>query len=175
MVRFRGSESAGLPLMRQWIAARWPEFDGDMFPMRSVLAMQIYPFQAAAWIGWALGLVAMALSVSGMYGVMSYLVNQRSKEIGIRVALGATPPRVVALMLRQSVRLAALGAMIGALAAGATLKLLLSLSAGLSVLVWDNVALLTGVGLAGLAAVFAALGPSARASRVDPNSVLRSD
>jgi ABC-type antimicrobial peptide transport system permease subunit len=142
-----------------------------------MLEVQIYPFRAAAWLGWMLGLVAMGLSVSGMYGVMSYLVNQRSKEIGIRLALGATPAAVVALVMRRSLWLAGGGILIGgALAAGAV-KLLLwwTTSANLTVLTWDSVALLTGGGVAGVAAVLAALGPSSRAARVDPNSVLRSD
>jgi ABC-type antimicrobial peptide transport system permease subunit len=143
--------------------------------MSTALNLQIYPFRAAAWIGWVLGLVAMALSVSGMYGVMSYLVNQRSKEIGIRIALGASPKGVVAMVLRRSVWLAGMGVLIGAILAGGAVKLLLWWSAGLGVLSWDNVALLSGAALSGTAAVLAALGPSSRASRVDPNTVLRSD
>ncbi len=143
--------------------------------MSAVLSLQIYPFRAAAWIGWVLGLVAMALSVSGMYGVMTYLVNQRSKEIGIRMALGASPGGVVALVLRRSLWLAGLGVTIGGVLAGGVVKLLLWWSAGLGVLAWDNVALLAGAGLAGGAAVLAAVGPSNRAAHVDPNTVLRSD
>ena len=87
--------------------------------------------RAETWIGWVLGLVAMGSSVSGMYAVMSYLVNQRYKEIGIRMALG--------------------------------------------VLAWDSFALLLGVGLAGAAATFAALGPANRAAHLDPNRILRAD
>jgi ABC-type lipoprotein release transport system permease subunit len=55
------------------------------------------------------------------------------------------------------------------------MKLLLWWNAGLSVLTWDNVALISGAGLAGCAAVLAAIGPSSRAARVDPNAVLRGD
>ena len=140
-----------------------------------MLSLQIYPFRAAAWIGWVLGLVAMALSVSGMYGVMTYLVNQRSKEIGIRMALGASPAGVVAMVMRRSLWLAVLGVLIGGVLAGGVVKLLLWWSAGLGVLIWDNFALFSGAVLAGGAAVLAALGPSSRAARVDPNTVLRAD
>ena len=174
-VLFRGSEGAGLRHLRERIAALWPDFAGDTVPMSAVLSLQIYPFRAAAWIGWMLGLVAMALSVSGMYGVLTYLVNQRSKEIGIRMALGASPSGVVALVLRRSLWLAGLGVVIGGVLAGGVVKLLLWWSAGLGVLTWDNVALLAGAGLAGGAAVLAAIGPSSRAAHVDPNTVLRSD
>jgi hypothetical protein len=155
---FRGSENAGLQRLRERIAARWPAFDGETVPMSAVLSVQIYPFRAAAWIGWVLGLVAMALSVSGMYGVMSLLVNQRSKEIGIRMALGASPAGVVAMVMRRSLWLAGLGVLIGGFLAGGVVKLLLWWSAGLGVLSWDNFALLSGAGVAGSAAVLAALG-----------------
>ena len=159
LVLFRGSENAGLLRVRERIAALWPDFGGDSIPMSAVLSVQIYPFRAAAWIGWVLGLVAMALSVSGMYGVMSYLVNQRSKEIGIRMALGASPSGVVAMVMRRSLWLAGLGVLIGGVVAGAAVKLLLWWSAGLGVLSWDSVALLSGAGLAGGAAVLAAARP----------------
>ena len=134
LVLFRGDENAGLRRLRERIAARWPDFEGDSIPMSAVLSLQIYPFRAAAWIGWVLGLVAMALSVSGMYGVMSYLVNQRSKEIGIRMALGASPAGVVAMVMRRSLWLAGLGVLIGGVLAGGVVKLLLWWSAGLGVL-----------------------------------------
>jgi predicted permease len=171
----RGDETAALKRLRERIVARWPTFEGESMTMSTVLSVQIYPFRAAAWIGWALGLVAMVLSVSGMYGVMSYLVSQRSKEIGIRMALGASPAGVVAMVLRRSLWLSGLGVVTGAALAGGAMKLLLWWSAGLSVLTWDNVALLSGAGLAGGAAVLAAIGPSSRAARVDPNTVLRGD
>lgn len=172
---FRSGDSNVLQRLRERIAARWPTFDGETIPMNEVLSVQIYPFRAAAWIGWMLGLVAMALSISGMYGVMSYLVNERSKEIGIRMALGASPTGVVAMVMRRSLWLAGLGVLIGGVLAGGMVKLLLWWSAGLGVLSWDNVALLSGAGLAGTTALLAALGPSRRAARLDPNTVLRGD
>ena len=175
LVQFRGNENTGLYRLRRWTADRWPAFEAETMPMSTVLSLQIYPFRAAAWIGWMVGLVAMALSVSGMYGVTSYLVNQRSKEIGIRVALGATPSRVVAMVMRRTMWLAGWGVFIGAAVAGGIVQLLLWWSAKLGVFAWDNLALATGAGLAGVAATLAALGPSHRAARVDPNSVLRAD
>ncbi|MGH9674305.1 MAG: FtsX-like permease family protein, partial [Bryobacteraceae bacterium] len=171
LVLVRGGEKAGLRRLNQSIAARWPAFDGQVILLSEVLSMQIYPFRAAAWIGWMLGLVAMALSVSGMYGVMSYLVSQRSKEIGIRVALGVSQAGVVALVMRRSGWLAGLGVVIGGVVAGGAVKLLLWWSDRIGILAWDNVALLSGAGLAGAVAMIAALGPSRRAARVDPNIV----
>jgi hypothetical protein len=171
----RGDEDAGLQRLRQWVVERWPTFEGDIFPLHTVLGMQVYGFRAAAWLGWGLGLLAMALTISGMYGVMSFLVSQRRKEIGIRMALGASPGGVVGMVLRRSVKLAAIGVAIGGGFAAAAVKLLVVLTAGIRVVEFDTAALALGVALAGAAAVLAAVGPSSRAARVDPNTVLRSD
>ena len=85
---------------------------------------QAYPFLAAAWIAAMLGGLAVLLALSGMYGVLSYLVRQRTKEIGIRIALGATPYVVVRFILNQSVRFAAWGVAVGmVLAFGGSLLL----------------------------------------------------
>jgi hypothetical protein len=171
----RGDENAALQRLRPWLIERYPAFEGETIPLSTVLSVQIYPFRAAAWIGWAMGLVAMALTVSGMYGVMSFLVSQRRKEIGIRVALGAAPASVVGLVMRRSVWLAGVGVLVGGGFAAGAVKLLLMWSSGVRVLEWDTAALLMGAAIAGTAGVAAAIGPSSRAARVDPNTVLRSD
>jgi ABC-type antimicrobial peptide transport system permease subunit len=171
----RRDETAALERLRRWILSRWPLFEAETIPLSTVLSVQIYPFRAAAWIGWMLGLLAMVLTVSGMYGVMSYLVSQRSKEIGIRMALGAAPSNVIGLVMKRSARLAGIGALIGGGFAAVAVKLLLVWSGRLQILGWDNIALLTGVSIAGAAALAAALGPSSRAARLDPNTVLRAD
>jgi len=106
---------------------------------------------------------------------MSYLVNQRSKEIGIRMALGSSPSGVVALVMKRSVWLAGIGVMVGGGFAAIALRLLIAFSSGVQILEWDTVALLAGVSMAGAAGVLAAVGPSSRAARVDPNSVLRAE
>jgi len=81
----------------------------DIHSLDQYLAAGIYPFRAAALIGFAVGGLALLLTISGIYGVLSYLVTQRTKEIGIRVALGATIGTVTALVLKQSLRLASIG------------------------------------------------------------------
>ena len=83
-------------------------------PMEEALAIQIYPFRASSWIAMGLGGLALALSLSGIYGVLSYLVSQRTKEIGIRMALGASTSSVVGIVLSQSMKLAVAGIVIGA-------------------------------------------------------------
>ncbi len=90
-------------------------------PMDDVLAMQIYPFEVTFWVAAFLGGLALVMTVSGIYGVMAYLVNQRTKEIGIRVALGAGTGDVVGMVVKQSARLTLIG-----IGAGVTMALLIA-------------------------------------------------
>ena len=82
-------------------------------PMEDVKALLVYPFRMTSWIAGFLAGVALLLTVTGIYGVMSYVVSQRTREIGIRVALGAGSPAILWMVLRQSGKLAAIGAVIG--------------------------------------------------------------
>ena len=79
-------------------------------PMEDVLAPQIYPFRVTGWVAGFLAGVELLLTVAGIYGVMSFLVSQRTKEIGIRVALGAGRADILGMVVRQSTWLAAIGA-----------------------------------------------------------------
>src|SRR5436309_9378034 len=79
-----------------------------------VLESMIYPFRVMFWIGGFLAGLALLLTVSGIYGVLSYVVSQRSKEIGIRMALGASGANVVRMVVGQSVRMAGVGTALGA-------------------------------------------------------------
>ena len=142
-------------------------------PMDDVLAMQIYPFQVVFWIAAFLGGMALVMTVSGIYGVMSYLVNQRRKEIGIRVALGAAAGDVVRMIVTQSARLALIG-----VAAGAGLALAIApvfahqLDA---IRPYDAMAYGGAVLVVMAAAVGASFAPSRQAVRVDPMTALRCD
>ena len=175
LVRGRGTSSATVATVRTLLSRHWPQAPWAVIPMKDVLAVQIYPFRAASWVGSLLGAVALLLTVLGMYGVMAYLAGQRTKEIGIRIALGATPAMVLRLVLRHSVRLIAAGLAAGlALSLGAT-KLLVSVIEIPNILFWDTGAAAAGLGLVTAAALLAAFFPSHRASRVDPMSTLRAD
>jgi ABC-type lipoprotein release transport system permease subunit len=115
--------------------------------------------------------VALLLSAVGTYGVVSYLVTQRRPEIGVRIALGASVREVSGMVLAQSLRRAALGAVIGLAGAWATTRLLSRLLFGVSPT--DPVVLVSvAVGLVGVAAL-AAFAPARRAAKIDPVEVLR--
>jgi predicted permease len=142
-------------------------------PMGDVLAMQIYPFQVVFWVAAFLGGLALAMTSSGIYGVMSYLVSQRTREIGIRVALGAASGDIVRMVVKQSARLALIG-----LACGVALALAIApvfahqIEAVRPYDMWAYGAAVLVVMVAAFAASFV---PSRRAVRIDPATTLRCD
>jgi predicted permease len=136
-------------------------------------AVQVYPFHAMRWVSSALGLIALVLTLTGIYGVLSYAVAQRTKEIGIRMALGATASGVIALVLRQSVRIAVAG-----IAAGVAIALAVSSFFASRVQMmnaFDLAGYASGVLLVFVASMIAAYVPSRRAANVDPLKALRHD
>jgi ABC-type antimicrobial peptide transport system permease subunit len=121
----------------------------------------------------AFALTALALAVVGTYGVISYAVAQRGRELGIRIALGATPRGVVSLVVRHALLLAAVGIGTGLVAAVALSRFAASLLYGVRAgdpATYAAAALLLGVVAAAAAAV-----PARRATRVDPVTALRGD
>ena len=147
----------------------------EVIPLEEMRKLQVYPIASAGWVGIFLGAVALILSVSGLYGSLAYALSQRRKEIGIRMALGASARAVVRLVLGQSIRLAAIGTLIGIVVAFATLKILSSLVRLQTLTLVDAVAFVVGVILVAVATLFASYEPARRASRVDPARTLRAD
>jgi ABC-type antimicrobial peptide transport system permease subunit len=117
--------------------------------------------------------VALVLAVAGLYGVMSYVVAQRTREIGIRAALGSTAGRTVRLVARHGIVLVGAGIALGFAASCAVTGFMRSMLYGVSPLdatTWAIAAL--AIVSAGLVAV---LVPSLRATRVDPMSAIRTE
>jgi predicted permease len=117
--------------------------------------------------------LAGTLAVIGLYGVLSYLVAERTKEIGIRAALGADAAKVIRLMLGQGMALAAIGIAAGLGVAAVAVRPLEKVMYGISV--YDALTLASAVALLGLASFAATYLPARRASRVDPVIALRVD
>jgi putative ABC transport system permease protein len=116
-------------------------------------------------------LLALFVASIGVYGVMSYLVSQRTREFGIRMAVGATHGAVFALILRQGAKLAAIGVAIGLVAAALFGRLIASLLYGVKPL---DAATLAGVSiLLAAVALFASYVPARRAANADPMDSLR--
>ncbi len=115
--------------------------------------------------------VSILLAAVGIYGVIAYNVAQRTREIGIRMALGAQRQQMMAMILRQSLTMAAIGIGVGLLGAFAATRLLSALLFGVGttdLITYGVVVLLLGV-----AALIAGLLPARRAMKVDPVIALR--
>ncbi|MGH9527514.1 MAG: FtsX-like permease family protein, partial [Terriglobales bacterium] len=127
---------------------------------------------AASFMGF-LAALALALAAMGLYAVSARAVAQRTREIGVRMALGARPGDVARLFLRQALKLAIWGGVLGALGALVTDRLMASMLVGVSPAdprVWAVV-----TGILGAVGVLAAWWPARRAARVDPQVAMRCD
>ena len=117
------------------------------------------------------GVLALVLASIGLYGIMAYSVSRRSNEIGIRMALGAQPSLVLAMVLREASRLAAVGIVIGVCAALGMGRVIASMLYGVSS--WDPLTLISSAALLIGVAIAASWIPARRAAGVDPMRALR--
>ena len=132
-----------------------------------------YLHRSSAWLVGGFAAVALLLSVIGLYGVVAYSVSQRTREIGVRMALGAERGAVYQLILKEAARLTAVGIVIGlvcAMAAGAFLNALL-----FGVRSWDIPTLAAVAALLGFFAILASFIPARRAASINPVDALRSE
>jgi putative ABC transport system permease protein len=174
LVRTEGDPAALVPLVRQ--AAR--DIDGAVVFRRALTMDELLRARTAAprflavLLG-CFGAAALLLAALGVYGVLAYSVSQRTREIGVRVALGARQRSVLGMVIRQGMAPAAAGIAVGLAGAAALSGLLRGLLYGVSAtdpLAYAAVALvLAAVALA------ACWGPARRAARVDPMIALRCD
>jgi putative ABC transport system permease protein len=126
-----------------------------------------------AWLVAAFALLALLLAATGLYGVVSYATQARTREFGIRLALGAQPGSVRRLVLSRGARFALVGLAAGLAAAGATSRLAAPLLYGVSPL--DPISYVLAAAILGAAVLAASAVPAERAARVDPMTALRSE
>ena len=163
----RGDPAAVAPAVRAAIRAIDPTAAvASVHPMREVIATSLgQPRFYLSLLG-AFAVVALVLAVAGLYGVLSYAVAQRTRELGIRSALGSSPSALMGLMAWEGMQLVAIGLVIGALAGTVTTRLLTFALYGVSpldVMTWSAAILLMFI-----AGLVATLVPSRRATRVNP-------
>lgn len=173
LVHVRGEVEAERQSLETRLAAAAPGAINDIHSLDQYRAAGLYAFRAASMIGAAVGGVALLLTLSGIYGVISYFVTQRTKEIGIRVALGATMRSVTALILKQSLRLTVLGMSVGTALAFMVARLLATQM--IFVRVFDGLAFAGGLLVVVCSALAAGYIPSRRAVRINPIDTLRYD
>ncbi|HEY4360751.1 MAG TPA: ADOP family duplicated permease [Bryobacteraceae bacterium] len=148
-----------------------PRIRAQAVPLSHSLELSLESSRAGAEIAGLLGGFALILATVGMAGVFAYAVQQRTKEIGIRMALGARPPQVIRLILGASSRAVLSGLTLGFLAAIPVSRLMRSQLFGVSP--FDPVAYLSVAVVFAAAATAASYAPARRASRIDPSSALR--
>ena len=142
-------------------------------PLTAYLDGTLESRRLGAWALSVFSAVTLALAGVGIFGVMAYLVLQSTREIGLRLALGATPGGVRMWVLGQALRLAALGIAGGVLLAAGGVRLLRSQLAGVEP--GDPIVYVSVAALFAAMALAAALIPAWRAARVDPMSMLRAE
>lgn len=167
-------------LARQALLDRLTKIDpnmGTIITMHSVARTETFFLQTAFLVSLVLGGLALVLTVSGVFSVLSYLVEQRTREIGLRMALGAAPRTVTHLVLGQTTRPVMAGLIAGAALAAALATAVLATPVGTLISqivhVTDPVAYLASLGLIVAVCLLAAWIPAARAARVDPMRALR--
>ena len=116
---------------------------------------------------------SLLLAAMGLYGTLAYLVAQRTHELGVRIALGASTRQIVSMVMGEGVRMTALGVLIGAGGAWGVTHLLRGFL--YNVQPFDGLTLTGVAAVVALAAMVSAGGPAWRASRMDPNRALRSE
>jgi macrolide transport system ATP-binding/permease protein len=173
-VRTSANPSAVLPAVRAAVQS----LDKDLAitnatTIQETMAQGLWAPRAGAALFGLFGLLGMILASLGTYGVIAYMVAQRTSEIGIRMALGASPYDVLGLVIRHSMRLVVAGIVLGLIGALAVTRLMSTLLFGVSP---NDPATFVAVSLALAAVAFlASWVPASRASRVDPLVALRQE
>jgi predicted permease len=151
----------------------------DVTTLRTLAGMEAYILGIPFWVTLVLGTLALLLTLSGLFSVLSYLVEQRTREIGVRMALGATSRSIGALVLSQSARPVGIGLLLGSSLTAALGAALLATPAaaqiGSAVRLFDPVAYAASLLCIVAACASAALIPALRAGRIDPVAALRQD
>jgi putative ABC transport system permease protein len=157
--------------MREKMRAVSPDVPAKFSTMEQSLAETVATPRFRTLLLGIFAALAVCLALAGVYGVMSYVVGQRANEIGLRMALGASPGEVLRLILRQALGLAGAGIVIGFLGAAAATRLLTSMLFGVKPS--DPLTYVAVVGIVLAAALIASYVPARRAMRVDPMVALR--
>jgi predicted permease len=173
-VRGRGNpESTARHFEEAWRKIAAPDESATVFSVAQRQYWDMYPARASTWVASLLSGIALVLTVSGIYGVISFVVSQRRRDIGIQIALGASRTTVVLWVAGRSGRLIGMGTAVGLVLTIAVSKLMWSRTPMVDPL--DPVAYVTGLAIVAGSAVLASIAPARRAMRVDPVVTLKAE
>lgn len=173
-VRVRGDPSAALSVLRRAIAAVDPNIPiTEAMPMTGQVAGSYSLVDVASRVATASAVVALFLSALGLYGVIAFVVARSTRDIGIRIAVGAHPRQLAALYVRQGLTTTLLGAIIGLALALSTTRLLAHWLFGVGT--FDALAFAGATAAVAVVGLVAAYLPARRAARVDPTVAMRAE
>jgi hypothetical protein len=173
LVQLDGDTPAARTELTDTFRAIDPELPVSIESMGEVLnRWRLLPLAGSA-LAMCLGVMALCLAGVGLYGVMTYLVGQRRREFGIRVALGASKPIILRMVFRQGFRIVAMGLGLGLAGAATLAQVLMGSFYGLSP--YDPPAFLFVICFVGTAALASMYGPAKRAAEIDPAAYLREE
>jgi predicted permease len=171
LVKSDAAPAALASTLRTTVRSLDPELKIDVIQYTDVLKRPFKPLLLGTSLASLAGALALALAVMGLYGVTAFAVVQRTREIGVRMALGAQSADVVRLVLRQGLRLVIIGVAIGLSLSAAATRVLAAALFGISPT--DPLTFVAITLLLGLVAMLACWVPARRATRVDPLVALR--
>jgi predicted permease len=172
-VRTGGDPRLLIPAIRRLMQEKGVAVDGDVMTGTAYVAREWRQEKLLAELSLFFGTIAVFISWLGIYALLSYIVTGRRAEIGLRMALGAQPSQVLAIVLRESIAPIAAGILLGALASLAGTRWIQTILFGISS--GDPLTLTVSAILLSICALIAALLPAWRASRIDPLRALRCD
>jgi len=172
LLRSSGDPRALMPHVRKLVASVDPDLPLTRIETLDDVMAKLYASERiSALVVGLFSAAALFLSAVGLYGVLAYAVAQRTREIGIRIAVGARSSSILRLVIRQGLMLVGLGLGIGVVVELALSRVMSGVLYGVSAT--DPLSLVVAILVLGLAALLACLLPALRATRIDPIAALR--
>jgi len=173
VIRTQNNPQALIPSLRNTVQNLRSDAPASFSTLRQVFSESFDARRFSLTLFGIFGVVALLITVIGLYGTLSYSVTERTREMGIRMALGAQRGNVLRLVIKQGLRLAIVGVVIGLIGAWALTRLMTTLLFGVTPM--DSVTLVAVVATLALVAFAACYVPARRATKVDPLVALREE
>jgi putative ABC transport system permease protein len=173
VVRSKTNPETLIPSLRNTVTSLRSDVPSSFATLEEVVSSSFDARRFTLTLFGGFGVVALMITVIGLYGMLSYSVTERTREMGIRMALGAQRGNVLRLVVKQGLKLAAVGIVIGLLGAWGLTRLMSTLLFGVTPT--DSITLVSVVATLGVVALLACYVPARRATKVDPLVALREE